>query len=144
MAPSSDPTPDIDTGDWINRERIVQRFETAWRAGSRPAIEDYLPAAAPPPRELLLELVHTDLEYRLKSGEVARVEEYLQRYPGLAGDGPTLLALLQAEYELRRRVEPDLTSAEYRARFPAVAGDWVSKSTTVLGGPQPGPRLACP
>ena len=33
---------------------------------------------------LLVELVHVELELRLKAGEPARVEEYLRRYPELA------------------------------------------------------------
>src|SRR5262245_36933504 len=59
-------------------------FEAAWRAGQRPRIDDHLPASGANRQALLAELVLTDLEYRLKAGEPARVEEYLRRYPELA------------------------------------------------------------
>ena len=46
-----------------------------------------------------MELVHVDLEFRLKAGEAARVESYLDRYPHLTQDSATVLDLLEAEYE---------------------------------------------
>jgi hypothetical protein len=55
--------------------------------------------------------VHLELELRLKAGEAARAEEYLARYPELAGD-TAALDLITAEHELRRRTlalpDPDL------------------------------------
>ena len=62
--------------EWGHLERSVDRFVTAWRDGDRPAIPDYLPAETRLRRPALVELVHTDLELRLKAGEAARVEEY--------------------------------------------------------------------
>src|SRR5262249_26970483 len=59
-----------------------------------------------------------DLECRLKAGEPARVEDYWQRYPELADDCVGAAKLIAAEYDLRRRREPDLTWAEYVMRFP--------------------------
>src|SRR5262249_55029544 len=94
---------------------------------------------------VLVELVQTDLEYRLKAGEPARVEEYLRHYSELAGDRGVVLGLLAAEYELRRRPEPGLGRGAGAARFPASAADWPaigpaapSRSTPVLL------RLTCP
>jgi Tfp pilus assembly protein PilF/tRNA A-37 threonylcarbamoyl transferase component Bud32 len=96
---------------------IVQEFEEAWRAGRRPAIEEHLPADGGR-RAVLVHLVHVDLEYRLKAGEAARVEDYLQRFPELVGDPATLLDLIAAEYDQRRRRQPGLSAAEYLERFP--------------------------
>jgi predicted ATPase len=96
----------------------MRRFEDGWRRGSRPALDDYLPPGEPLRRQVLIELAHIDLELRLKAGEAARVEEYLTRYPELGGDRSVPLALIAAEYELRRRQEPDLSLAEYVRRFP--------------------------
>jgi serine/threonine protein kinase/predicted ATPase len=102
----------------------VKRFDDAWRQGHRPAIDDYLPADEGRRYPLLIELVHIDLELRLKAGEPARVEEYLARYPQLAGDPDAAVDLIAAEHELRRRGEPDLTTAEYRKRFPQYVAEW--------------------
>src|SRR5437763_1150746 len=79
----------------------------AWQGRARPEILAYLPAGAGRTR-LLAELVHIDLEYRLRAGEAARVEEYLARYPELTNDRAGMLELIASEHEFRRRREPDL------------------------------------
>src|SRR5215470_16173900 len=96
---------DCPTGgeDWSALEDAVERFVGAWRQGARPAVEDYLPAPAGLRDAALVELVHTELELRLKAGEAARAEEYLGRFPGLAGDRAAAVELIAAEYELRQR-----------------------------------------
>jgi len=65
-----------------------------------------------------VELIHTDLECRIKAGEGIRVEVYLERYPELAGDTDAVLDLIAAEYRQRRRREADLRAVEYCDRFP--------------------------
>src|SRR4029077_3339765 len=104
--------------DWLALKGAVRRFEEAWRQGPRPVIDDYLPADRPLRSRVLLELVHIDLELRLKAGEAARVEEYLARYPELAGDRAVPLGLIAAEYELRGRREPGLALDAHLQRFP--------------------------
>jgi WD40 repeat protein/tRNA A-37 threonylcarbamoyl transferase component Bud32 len=94
-------------------ERRLRDFETAWKRGQRPALEDYLPPGSGPRRALLLELVHTDLEYRLKSGEEAGVEAYLRRFPELAQDPEAVRGLREREHDLRGR----------RAHLPPTAPD---------------------
>src|SRR3954462_9938193 len=109
----------LSSEEWAAREQLIRRFEDAWRQGGpRPVLEDYLPTGNCRRREVLLELVHTDLEYRLKDGEPARVEEYLAHFPELKGDPAAELELIEAERALRRRREPGLTSDEFLARFP--------------------------
>jgi tRNA A-37 threonylcarbamoyl transferase component Bud32 len=102
----------------LELERYVARFEAAWQAGQRPDLEKHLPAEEPLRRLALVEMAHADLEYRLKAGEPARVEEYLKRFPELAENGAALLDLLAHECQLRLRQEPGLGLAEYRRRFP--------------------------
>jgi WD40 repeat protein len=89
------PTADngLPDDDSSRLEEIVERFERAWLSGPRPDIEAYLPADPVLRRAVLIELVHTDLECRLKSGEEASAEEYLQRYPDLAEDPSVALPL---------------------------------------------------
>jgi predicted ATPase len=96
----------------------VQRFENAWRQGPRPQIDDFLPSDLALRFRVLIELVHVDLELRLKAGETARVEDYLARYPELAGARAVLLELIAAEHDLRRRREPGLALDEFQQRFP--------------------------
>jgi tRNA A-37 threonylcarbamoyl transferase component Bud32 len=102
-------------------EAIVASFESAWWRGERPAIDDYLPAGEPLRSLALLELAHAELECRLKAGEPARAQDYLTRYPELAGNVEAVLGLVESEYRLRQRDEPDLTLADYAQRFPELA-----------------------
>jgi eukaryotic-like serine/threonine-protein kinase len=106
------------TEDLRDLKDAVKRFEHAWRQGSRPAIDDYLPVGEPQRSRALNELVHIDLELRLKAGEAARVEEYLVRYPKLTDDRMAVIELIAAEHRLRRRGEPALAFQDYLQRFP--------------------------
>ena len=89
-----------DGAAWL--EPIVARFEAACGRGAWPAIDDYLPDGDGR-RTVLVELVHADLELRLKAGEPARAAAYLERYPELALDGAASRELIAREEELRRR-----------------------------------------
>jgi predicted ATPase len=104
--------------DWLVLRAAVKRFEDAWRQGPRPAIDDFLPTGGPLRPRVLIELVHIDLELRLEAGEAARVEEYLARYPQVAGDRAVTFELIVAEHELRRQRERGLARDEYLKRFP--------------------------
>jgi serine/threonine protein kinase len=104
--------------EWLALRDIVMRFEQACRLSDPPAIDDYLPLHNPLRSRVLVELVHIDLEVRLKAGEAIRVENYLARYPELASDRTAILGLIAAEHELRRRGEPALVLDEYLQRFP--------------------------
>src|SRR6266436_2013918 len=118
MLPGPEPVPSTRAEDWLALKDAVRRFEHAWRQASRPGIDDYLPIGAPLRFRVLLELVHIDLELRLKGGETARVEEYLARYPELTDDRAVMLELIAAEHEFRRRREPGLALSEFLRRFP--------------------------
>src|SRR5262249_4071728 len=88
---------------WSRCEERIKAFEEAWRQGQAPALADSLHAEGWERRALLTELVHVELEFRLKAGEPTRVETYLAAYPELARDRRATLELLAAEYELRQR-----------------------------------------
>jgi hypothetical protein len=62
-------------------EQIVESFEQAWHRGERPDIDPYLADSDANRLVVLVELIHTDLEYRLKAGEKARVESYTATTP---------------------------------------------------------------
>lgn len=104
----------------------VWAFEDAWvqadDVGSpRPRPGDHL-ADDPSGGHLLIELVHSDLELRLRAGEPARVEEYLAAYPDLSARPEAVAGLVAAEYRVRRRRDPDIAAAEYARRFPDLTG----------------------
>src|SRR5262249_5173586 len=71
-------------------DELRQRFEAAWRAGARRAIEEYLARATGPGRPRpLRELVALEVGLRLEGGEHPAWEEYEARFPeygALIGD----------------------------------------------------------
>jgi WD40 repeat protein len=99
-------------------EAIVRHFEEAWRGDSPPALEDFIPADAPVSEALLFELLHVDLDLRLRRGDPARVEHYLARHPGIEEAGPAFVELIVAEFALRSCWEDGAATEEYPARFP--------------------------
>jgi WD40 repeat protein/serine/threonine protein kinase len=101
-------------------EQLIGRFEEAWQCGSAPTLGAFLADVTTLRPRVLVELVHVDLEYRLKAGQAVRVESYLQDFPELASDPETLAELVAAEYRLRRRREPTLSPQEFLDRFPQV------------------------
>ncbi len=111
---------------WGHCEALIQAFEEACRQGQRPSLAAYLLAPDPARQALLVELAHVDLEFRLKAGEPARVERYLEAYPELAARRRTVLGLLAAEYEVRRHAGESVDLEEYRLRFPDHYADLVS------------------
>ncbi|HEV3263103.1 MAG TPA: serine/threonine-protein kinase [Gemmataceae bacterium] len=120
-------------------EQAVDRFEEAWQRGERPALEAYLQGGGP--RGLLVELIHVELEYRLKAGEPARAEEYLRRYPELSTDRPFVVDLLAAEYQHRQRQEPSLTLDDYVRRFPGHCDELTSLIVPARGPLPPSARM---
>src|SRR3954447_9435123 len=121
---------------WSDCEALIKAFEDAWRQGQSPAIENYLRAEGLPRRALLVELIHIDLEFRLKAGESARVETYLWDHPVLADDRVTTLELLLVEYELRQRHQGNVSLDEYQRRFPDYLDDLLRRLSS-LGEPAP-------
>jgi serine/threonine protein kinase len=118
MSPANEPALDLAPAKWLPYERLIQRFEEAWQQGLRPELDDYLPADEVLFKPALVELVHTDLEYRMKAGEAVRVEAYWRRYPDLANDRAAALDLILSEYNLRRHCEAGVAWEEYFTRFP--------------------------
>jgi len=117
---------DLPADEAVECERLVEAFEDALRDGRVPTIDDQLPAGGALRRAVLHELVHADLEHRLRSGQPARAEDYLGRYPELAADRAALLDLIVAEYDLRRRL-PAPTPDQFLARFPEFRTEFAAR-----------------
>jgi WD40 repeat protein len=115
---------------------VVGRFEQLWLGGAAPSLDAFLDSLSAEERRLALpELAHVDLEFRLKAGQEARVEEYLGRFLEL-NVPPIVRALVATEYRhRRRRGEPP--PGEYAARFPQLTlapEDLPWAAPTVVGG----------
>lgn len=120
-------------GPWC--EALLEDFERCWHAGPPPAPADFA-ARAPAGRRraLLAELVKIDLEQRWRctgrDGGAPHLEDYLRRYPELAGpEGLAPLDLVVEEYRVRQWWGDRPGHAEYRRRFAAHEG----QLDTVLG-----------
>src|SRR3954454_1943897 len=50
-------------------DKIVYQFEKAFRAGQAPALDAFLEGDGPARWQLLLELIHSELELRLQGGQ---------------------------------------------------------------------------
>ncbi len=120
---ASDGARDKAADEWQVVHRVVTRFEEALRRGERPSIESSLADAGPWRKAALVELIHSELEWRLKAGEPARVEEYLVAFPEVNRDRQALIGLLATEWTVRRRTEPMLDGEEFRSRFPGLHSD---------------------
>jgi predicted ATPase/predicted Ser/Thr protein kinase len=144
MFPGAEPVPLPPDDDWSALKDAVRRFEVAWRQGPRPVPDDFLPVGGKLRFRLLVELAHIDLELRLKAGEAARAEEYLARYPDLAGDRSAAAGLIAAEYNLRRRGEPGLCRDDYLRRFPQYRAELeqAEPATVAASGPDTPQRCA--
>jgi len=121
---------------------ILERFEAAWLAGSRPDLASFLPGSEKAQgtwrRQLLCELVKIDLAHRWRKTssadaqtepprtpaalpECPLLEDYLRMFPELGPTEELAVDLIAEEFRIRRRrgFRPEV--AEYLARFPAQA-----------------------
>ena len=80
---------------------------------------------------LLLELIHVELEFRLKADEPVRMESYLDSYPELTAHPNAVADLIAEEYRLRRTREADLSPQTYFQRFPQFREQLASRLPTL-------------
>src|SRR5262249_37422352 len=110
-------------------ESVLNRFDQAWRAGSPPAIGEFLPSTSAMTsaarRELLEELVKIDLEYRWRSqsrtGKPWLLEGYVQKHPELGPLNQLSVELISGEYWVRQHWGDRPAHEEYARRFPQQA-----------------------
>ena len=99
-------------------EELLEQFEQDFANGNAPDIAQFSKSRAEGHGELLAELVHTELELRLRTGEHARVEGYLDRFPELSQDQQVMRDLVRTEFNVRRNFDPACRLEEYVLRFP--------------------------
>ena len=77
--------PRCNGSSWKTSWSVLKR---AWNSGP-PRLEDFLTDPLVSRQVLLVELLHTDLEYRHKAGQAVRMEEYLQHFPNWSKPPPS-------------------------------------------------------
>ena len=95
---------------------MVEAFESALRRGEAPRIAAYVSELQD--IEVLIELLHVEMEYKLKNGQEASVAEYLASYPQVAKEPSAVVELIEAEYRFRSRTDPKLTRVSFLSRYP--------------------------
>ncbi|MCA9138518.1 MAG: serine/threonine protein kinase, partial [Planctomycetales bacterium] len=105
------------------REAVIEAFEEAWNGDSVPDLDAFIEDVGD---VTLIELVHVDLENRIKAGVPRAIEHYLQTYPELA-IGEVAIELIAAEYKLRKRSDLTVHPVDYQNRFPRWSEEIVSR-----------------
>lgn len=93
-------------------ESIIDQFDRSWQGATTPLIEDYLKLADEAPegldeasrKELILELISMDIEYRWKlkgMAEIVPLSDYCERFPEVVEEGQLPLFLILEEYRAR-------------------------------------------
>lgn len=118
VRPPPDPAPSRSSASDAALEELIARFEAAWQRAAEPRLDDFLPASVRLRAKALVELVHTDLECRLKAHCEASVEAYLTEYPELAQDRSAVIELIVADCTYRQRLGHACSPADYASRFP--------------------------
>src|SRR5262249_20982382 len=103
-------------------ERLLARFDQAWRGGQPPRIEEFLPSGADASRRYVLEeLIKVDLEYRwrckLSGNNPWALEEYVRRFPELGPWEKLSVGLIAQEYEVRHSWGDQPSRQAYLTRF---------------------------
>lgn len=128
MSAGQEPLEQLNAEDWVALKKAATGFESAWRQGLRPVIADYLPTGEPLRYRALIELVHIELELRLKDGEAVRASDYLTYYPELADDQAAANDLIDAELQLRGRGAIQKLRNEGLPRWPGYPKDVSGKT----------------
>src|SRR5262249_41870895 len=120
MQPAKSPGPAS-----FDMEAVLVRFEEAWRKGSPPEINQFMPADSakdPSYRHLLDELLKIDLNYRWSRkspvGKPWALEDYVRRLPEIGPLDQLSVELIGAEYWVRQRYGDKPSQQEYATRFP--------------------------
>ncbi len=99
-------------------ESLIAEFEEVFDIRDKSRIDEFAARFLGDQEKVIEELIHTELELRLKSGDSVRVEHYLKLYPQLATNTNFIADLVRTEYRVRARYETGLSVGEYVVRFP--------------------------
>jgi len=111
----------LDNQYWGVLSDAVRSLEAAWKTRVTPDLSGFVPRVGDPlRRQILVELIKVDQEYRWHSGQERTLENYLQSWPELADKPEVVVELLAAECLTRATFGSFATIEELRRRFPAV------------------------
>ena len=99
---------------------VIEAFEAALQRGDDPDLVGYL--TQPEDLEVLIELLHIEMEFRLKNRREASVAAYLTTYPQLAGDRRAVAEMIETEFRFRTRLDSSLTWTSFLDRYSEFAG----------------------
>ncbi len=97
-------------------EDLIKRFEKAWLSGTRPDIAQFVNDQSS--KQLLIELVHIDLEFRYRHQETPKSEEYFERFPELLKNETDAVDIMAAEFFFLKRYGHTVYLDAFLARFP--------------------------
>lgn len=100
---------------------LMLRLEDLWQRGQRPDVHGFLAQADSISATEMLAVLSVDQWYRWQAGEHPSAEEYLRRYPDLAGESEYALQLAYGEFLVREYMGEEPALAEYQRRFPYLA-----------------------
>jgi tRNA A-37 threonylcarbamoyl transferase component Bud32 len=100
-------------------------------------LADFLPNKPENRLDVLIELVHVDLERRCQNGQPKNVEAYFDEFPELRADSSLVAEFIAAELRLRRRFGFVSNLEDYASRFPAHE----SMLSAYFGGPAQSNKL---
>src|SRR5262245_38855815 len=110
-------------------EQVLDRFDLAWQGGTPPALDQFLSknSNASARRQLLIELIKIDLDYRWQRLPQTKadgplpaqplLEDYLRRFPELGPVDKLPVELIGEEYSARQCWGDRPGHEEYRNRF---------------------------
>lgn len=120
--PESEPgPPKHPESTWDLIAAHVEAFVEAWdQAEFPPLIVDFVPVQSVPcRRDIMIELVKVDLEYRHQTdGPHWLIEDYVAELPDLCHPDGLPLELLLEEFHVRRAAGITVSPSEYGERFP--------------------------
>jgi tRNA A-37 threonylcarbamoyl transferase component Bud32/tetratricopeptide (TPR) repeat protein len=109
---TDDPLLRLSSQAWDQVRSAVRKFESAWQErseGDEPKVKDFLDSDQPDTRlAMLAEMIHADVEFRLKRGEDVRLEPYLDEFPEIRANPGRLHDLLEGSFRLPGRIESTL------------------------------------
>ncbi|MFO0811570.1 MAG: WD40 repeat domain-containing serine/threonine-protein kinase [Gemmatales bacterium] len=106
-------------------DEVIYQFEKAFKEGKNPNPDDCLKGEGLTRWRLLMELLHSDLELRLRAGQSVKVADYLARYPELAKFPNEVIVLLETEIRLLKQQGNQPDPRSYEEQFGSLLGDRV-------------------
>src|SRR5262245_11317844 len=103
----------------------VEAFESAWKAGRRADLSEFLPASDDSHYlAVLCELVRVDMELHWDAGQRRALNDYLAEFPALRKDREALAEVAFEEYRQRLRSGEHVQSDAYQQAFGINVSRW--------------------